>query len=326
MKKTLKFVIFVLVLVLIGLVVFVVKNSFEKSKTREVSKIIETKSESVPIAMAADNNYAYPTLVAMTSVLENAGSNTKYDFYLMVPSNFTDENKNIIKSLEKKYERCSINIIDMGNAFKEANSDSRITTPSYYRLNLSELLPNLDKIIWLDGDTVTFKDLTDMISIDMKGYHYKGFLDNNINGTKSFGVDDDHYICAGVMLINLHELRKDKMQEKFSKFVEENNDKLVQHDQTVINVMCSEKIGILPPKFGIWNFENEEVAKMHNDSLKIKSKYDEEEFLNSYKNPAILHYAGGGKPWKDNYAAFKDKWWDYAKKTDYYDVILKVYS
>ena len=120
----------------------------------------EAKYKTIPIAMAADNNYAYPTLVAMTSVLENAGPNTKYEFHLMVPSDFTEENKSIIKSLEKKYKRCSINIIDMGNDFKNAKNDARITTPAYYRLSLSEILPNVDKIIWLDGDTIVFKDLT----------------------------------------------------------------------------------------------------------------------------------------------------------------------
>ena len=329
MKKTLKFVISAVALVLIGLVVFVVKNSFEKTKSQEVSKIIETNSDAVPIAMAADNNYVYPTLVSMTSVLENAGSTTKYEFHLMVPSDFTEENKSIIKSLEKKYERCSINIIDMGNAFKGAKNDARITTSAYYRLSLSELLPNVDKIIWLDGDTITFKDLTNMINIDMNGYYYKGFLDNNIDGTKLFGINSDHYICSGVMLINLKALRADNIQDKFSKFIKKNNDKLLQHDQTVINVVCCDKIGILPPEFGMWNFESEEVAKLHNGSLKIKSKYNENEFIKAYNNPAVLHYVCGVgvKPWKNGpNTIFKEKWWGYAKKTDYYNAILSKYS
>ena len=173
------------------------------------------RMNTIPIAMAADNNYVYPTLVAMTSILENANPDTKYDFHFMVPGEFTDENKKIIKSLESKYKRCSINIIDMGDAFKSAKSDSRITTPTYYRLYLSSLLPNIDKIIWLDGDTITFGDLTEMINLDMENYYFRGFLDNNINGTSSFGINSDNFICAGVMLINLQALRDNNMQESF---------------------------------------------------------------------------------------------------------------
>ena len=325
MKKTLKFVIAALVVVLIGLVVFVVKNSFEETKSQEVSKIFGANSEAIPVAMAADNNYVYPTLVSMTSVLENARHNTKYEFHLMVPSDFTEENKSIIRSLEKKYKRCSINIIDMGNAFKEANSDTRITTPAYYRLNLSELLPNLDKIIWLDGDTITFKDLTDMINLDMNGYYYKGFIDSNVDGLAPFGIKCKKYICSGVMLINLKALRNDNIHEKFLKCMEDNKDKLVQHDQTVINLVCYNKIGILPPRFGMFNFKSLDDVIEYNKALSPLSKWSMNEVESAYKDPSIIHYVAG-KPWKDSYAAFKDKWWNYAEKTDYYNVILQKYE
>lgn len=279
----------------------------------------------IHIAMGLDNNYVYPTLVAMTSVLENANPDTKYDFHLMVPGEFTDKNKQIIKSLESKYKRCSINIINMKDAFKSAKSDSKITTPTYYRLMLPSLLPNVDKIIWLDGDTLTFGDLTEMRNLDMENYYFRGFLDNNINGASSFGIDSDNYICAGVSLINLKALRDNNMQECFLKFIEENNDRLVQHDQTVINVLCHNKIGVLPPKFGIWNYRNEKAAIGDCRRLKEKFRYNEMEFMEAYKAPMIVHYVIG-KPWlqKGN-LYFMHKWWEYAKKTDYFKEIQQKY-
>ena len=213
----------------------------------------------------------------------------------------------------------------MGNAFKEANSDTRITTPAYYRLNLSELLPNIDKIIWLDGDTVTFKDLKDMINIDMEGYYYKGFIDSNVNGLAPFGIKCKKYICSGVMLINLKELRDNNIHEKFLKCMEDNKDKLVQHDQTVINVVCYDKIGILPPRYGMFNFKTIDDVLSYNKTLSPLSNWSMNEVESAYKDPSIIHYVAG-KPWKDSYAAFKDKWWDYAKKTDYYDVIESQYN
>lgn len=118
----------------------------------------------IPIAMALDDGYTYPTIVAITSMMENSYKKTKYDYYLMIPPNFSNQNKRKIKSLEEKYNRCSIKFINMTNnfIFKNANTSSKfnqLTTPCYYRLVLSDLLPHIEKIIYLDGDTLSFVDL-----------------------------------------------------------------------------------------------------------------------------------------------------------------------
>ena len=58
----------------------------------------------------------------MISILENKNSNTKYDFYILQSPDFTINNTNKIKYLEKKYQnKCSINLINMTN-FKFNNA------------------------------------------------------------------------------------------------------------------------------------------------------------------------------------------------------------
>lgn len=278
----------------------------------------------VPIAMALDDGYTYPTIVAMTSMLENKSENSQYDYYIMHPGEFEKENKEKIKSLEKKYSGCKINFIDMADKYKNARESGHITTPTYYRLSLSDLLPNIDKIIWLDGDTLTFSDLKEMYDIDMEGYYYKGFLDDSVAAIGSFGVKNDHPICAGVMLINLKELRKDDMVNKFAKFIEENYEKLIQHDQTTINVLCYEKIGVLPPKYGLFNyFLDYTKAQTYMEELRAKDKYSEEDIKDAYDNIVVLHCVS--KPWKDRTYLAADKWWEYAKKTDFYSEIKEKY-
>ncbi len=283
-----------------------------------------TDEHTVPIAMAADDNYTYPTIVSITSLMVNSNEKTNYDIYIMTPGEFTQENKNKILNLEEKYNRCRIKLIDMQDKYKNANDKGHITTPAYYRLSLSNLLPNLDKIIWLDGDTLIFDDLTKLFNIDMKNYYYKGFLDNNINGTKDFGIENDHYICSGVMLVNLKDLRKDKVEDKFNEFIELNNEKLKQHDQTVINVVCGDKTGVLPAKYGIFNFSDMESAKMYASKLIAKNRYSKSEIKNAYKNPIILHCVV--KPWKNLNFNQAELWWDYAEKTGYLDDIKQFYN
>ncbi len=279
----------------------------------------------VPIAMALDDNYLYPTVVAMTSILENADSKTKYDFYIMHPPEFKEENKTKLKSLERKYEKCTINTIDMGNAYKDANNKG-LATPTYYRLSLSELLPNCDKILWLDGDVLVFKDLKEMYDLDMEGIYYSGFLDLNVNGFQSFNSPNSQGICAGVMVINLAKLREDNMVQKFEQFIKENNDSLSKHDQTVINMICHDKIGVLPPQFGMFNFSTTaEGAKFYSDKLTGENKYSYEDMYNGFNELTVLHCVN--KPWTHFYEVpFGDKWWEYAEKTDFYDEMVKEYN
>jgi len=104
------------------------KNSFEYIFNYKISYTIIT----IPIAFSLDNGYTYPTIVAMTSILENAFNRTKYDFYILHSPNFLEENKNKIKNFEKKY-RCSINFINMTDQFKTAKLSKK-------RINSSSLL------------------------------------------------------------------------------------------------------------------------------------------------------------------------------------------
>ena len=68
----------------------------------------------------------------------------------------------------------------MGNKYQGLNLKKEtptdiLTTPAYYRLSLSDSLPKVDKIIWLDGDTLTLIDLKEMFDLDMENYYYKGY-------------------------------------------------------------------------------------------------------------------------------------------------------
>lgn len=314
-----------LVLMVVSIIVFAL-NGFSGAGFKS-SEVIPQNIENVgiPIAMAMDDNYVYPTIVSITSAMENADQGTEYSFYIMHNPKFKEENKEKVKSLEDKYPACHIHLINMGNQFKGANDKGHITTPTYYRLSLSGLLTNIDKIIWLDGDTLVLKDLAPMYEIDMDGLCYRGFLDETVDGTKAFGVDSDHYICAGVMLINLEELRKDGAIEKFNTFIEKNNNSLIQHDQTVINVVCSQKIGVLPPEYGFFNtYATPELSEKYCTKLKYPGKYTKEDMRRALENIAVLHCIV--KPWKFFDMHFADLWWDYAQKTSYYDEIKVMYS
>ena len=291
------------------------------------NSLISNEKLKIACAYATDNTYTYPTLVAMTSLVENAGIKTFYEIYIMINPEFTIENKKILKSVEEKYFiHCEVKFINMGDKYKNLKTNITIATPAYYRLELHNLLPNIKRIIWMDGDTIVFKDLTELIKLDMKGNYIMGFLDSIPDAIDKFNIKNATVLCTGVLLLDLDALRKNNITEKFNNFIIKNINKINQHDQTIINVVCQDKIGVLPPKYGMWNFADEKNAIGHNEKQRPYLKYNITEFIEAYYSPAILHYTWPKPFWGiGRKLIFSKKWWEYANKTRYSKEISILY-
>ena len=294
------------------------------------NKIINQK---IAVAYGLDNKYTYTTLLSMISILENASRYTFYTFYLLVEKNlFKQENKDKLMHLEDKYEKCKIIILELTNENLINARTNRYPMAAYYRLLLPDLITDFNRVIYLDGDTLFFTDLTEMFNLEMNNNIILGFLDNSHEKAKEFGIKTYKYVTSGVLLINLKKLRKENITAKFFDFIEDNKDKLEQEDQTVINIVLHGRIDLLPPKYGMWNFVKREDLIKHNGYGNINSNikaYDEKELFKAWKVPSIIHYVRA-KPWKrkDSYThrEFSEKWWDYAKKSDEFEHILKYYG
>jgi len=216
--------------------IFTKQNNTNISNILHKSNINYKKNKLIiPCAYSLDNSYVFPTLVSMTSLAENAGNNTFYSIYVMIDSGFSSENQKILKTVEEKHvEHCEVIFLLMSDKYKNETLNNRLKTPCYYRLELHNLLPDINKIIYMDGDTGIFEDLTELINIDMKGNYILGFLDSLPNAIEKFGIPNATVLCSGVLLMDLDALRKNNMTEKFNKFIAEQKGNINQQDQTII--------------------------------------------------------------------------------------------
>ncbi len=288
-------------------------------------KVSADDQNTIPIAMSLDDNYTYPTIVAMTSILENAKEETKYDFYMLVPGEFRKSNREKIMKLKDRYKNCEINIINMRKKFKELNSDYRITTPAYYRLALPMILPKqVEKIIYLDGDTIVTEDLTAMFNINMSKYYIAAIPDYRHLYLSMFLRDTTKEICSGVMLMNIGKMRKDKFNRKVSDFIRNNRYRLYMHDQTVLNVVCYGHIKMLPLKYGILRSMMCKPNRAYATS-NLRYHYSLAEIKKTKKNHAIIHYTGR-KPWVVKKLRAGNVWWKYAKKCYLWNEIKAKYK
>lgn len=197
---------------------------FKKSSANLEKKII-------PIVMSIDKNYLYPTIVTITSMLENINENTFYKIHLMVAHDVVDEDKKKILSLNEKYKNFDINFIDMADKFEGIYSGNVGSSAVYYRLKMQTLLSE-DKCLFLDTDILVLKDLSEFFDINLSDkYYYAGVADgfsyeNHIQ-ERIFDVVDNFrtankYIYNGGIVANLKKLREDNIEKIFDKMVEEN--------------------------------------------------------------------------------------------------------
>ena len=161
---------------------YINNSNAQKFKFIKVGSEYYTSKEPISIAMASDSNYIYPTIVSMTSILENKRSDTKIDFYLMLSGDLEQSLKNKILHLQEKYSNCTITLIDMKDKLSSLYKSRHLSTATYYRLILPSLLPQLDKILYLDSDIIVRQDLSSLFDYDVDNFYLAGVVDAKVSG------------------------------------------------------------------------------------------------------------------------------------------------
>lgn len=277
--------------------------------------------------MSLDEKYIPPTVVTLTSVLDNSNLDTYHTVTILTPREFELGNRAKMGIL-KKYENCEINFVDMGDRYKEVFAEFWPPS-SLHRMDVAGALPLEKKCIFLDGDVIVRHDLSVMYNVDISNYYVAGvrcvlFTIHHEKGHFQFLSDlgipgVDQYICCGVLLMNLEKIRKDNVEDQFHRLIEKVKLKNYFADQDVINTVCYGRILLLPIKFDLLiNYVN--INNTYNTSKYAKLTSTQTEWEES-RDPTIVHFAGKNfKPWKHpRKTAFHMEWWDYAKRTNFYN-------
>ena len=296
-----------------------------------ITKINTEKKNIIPIAISTDDRYSIPTYIFLFSLMENIGPNTKYNIYLMT-NGLYPENKNRINTLITKYgsNKININYIKINNNHFKNSCQVCVKQCTYYRIILPTLLPNIDKIIYSDVDVINNGDLTEMYNLEIPdNIYFLGPHDYlwSFQDFLNFGIENDKYINAGIMLMNLKAMRFNNISEKLLDFISKyiNDRVFVFKDQTAINIVCINNIGILPIKFAVFNFGLFERVITYNNEMDIKYRYNIQELKQAFEHPYMIHYAGD-KPWEIWKQVWQiEYWWYYVKKSDYFEEIIRYY-
>ena len=255
----------------------------------------------INIAFCINDNYVEQLIVVLWSIMKNLTTGRDVNVWI-VSSDMSDASKNYLRKLRLGFKNLYLNFLDIDA--KELAQLPRtidyISAETYYRYLLPNLLPNVDKILYMDADIVVNGDISPLYDTDLANCYIAGADDSYIaaiNHKPQIGLDNSElYVNAGVLLMNLKQMRTDNIPQKLIDTTKNMASKVKYQDQDIINIVCRGKILEFD---SIYNYTSHNI-------LKEKSKY---------KHAVVIHYTGKNKPWlSDSNNPMRHLWRRYAKK------------
>ena len=288
----------------------------------------------IQIVMTTDNKGIYPTLVSMASALENNDERKNILIYHLLLSHDFKMNKiYYFESLKEKYN-FRINYYKIPNFFKKIRKWRKSNTV-YYKLLIPLIFSDFERVIYLDSDTLIFQELSEMFDLPFNDNYVLGFPFHTPWILRINGKFPKKYINAGVMLINIPEIRKHNKDIELIQYTFKNAKKLFFLEQDGLNVIYYNKTGILPLKYGVYLFGNiTEFNKKY--ARKFLLKFNQKELQNAIEEPSIVHLCCcNPKIWfKKTHQEkgfnhickkYQKQFYFFANKTKYYDEIYNIY-
>ena len=255
------------------------------------SKPIYSKTK-INIAFCSDKRGVNLMAVAIKSLLNVSAGKCDYNIYCVIDSDITAaEKKSILKLTDDT--KSKITFLKPNHDFDKSYV-RHWTRAIYYRTMLPKLLPNVDKIIYADIDIIFCNDLIEANNIDMDK--------NYIAGVKSI---NNGYINSGFLIMNLKQIRKDGLYEKWIDASVKKQ--YINPDQDLLNYTCRGRILYLPLKYNFQPMDGSAIYKAHSKC----------EIQDIQYHLVVLHFSNWMKPWhaKNKRPIFSELWWEHAKQT-----------
>ncbi len=262
--------------------------------------------DEVHIALAYDGNLKSQTDVVVTAMVANCSA-PLHLWILSRDHGPADHARFAATFPEVTVTWLPCDDVDYG----EVQGMLRHTTPSTMdRLLLPDLLPELDRIVYHDIDTLPLGDLAELAGWDLVGaplaarsavasHVASGFTNiacsaRRLRDRPMAGHDlirrayarhayDFVAFNAGILVLDLARMRADEFAREFIPYVEQYG----MNDQEVLNCYAGADRAVLPPE---WNaFPTQEVVV----------------------SPKVIHWAGWLKPWKREYVLLRELWQEY---------------
>lgn len=272
----------------------------------------------LPIALICDKNFLMPTIVTITSILENKAEDTFADIYVF-GGDFDDTACREFDAVEG-YENFRVTCLKKPlDKFADIVQMSSISPACLLKFEISDDLSQYDRVLYVDTDMIIREDLWDLYSGTELGDNYLAAVLHS-----SCIMDKTERINGGFLLFNARKMREDNMSEKLIAYRRSLGNRKSM-DQQTFNEYCKGHIAFLPIRYNCMPFRYiDEQIPQYYTMAEFNEFFgtDYRNWKDAVKDAAVIHYITGEKPWKsyDIYAG--DEWYKYYLKSPYKDVPL----
>ena len=309
-------------------------------KTKLLSESFDATTKTpVVLVLVCDSTYVPYAGVTIASVLRQADPKQPYDI-IVVGDGTTALDQEKLKSLVRLKENTSITLHSASHAQIDALKPSRGWSRTvFYKLVISEILNDFDKVIYLDCDVLAYRDLGHLFATELRGYHIGACQDPSYRMYVThkrwrYGIketDDmrryflsevgileqnlERQFNTGVLLLSLENFRQNAFTEKALSYLREKPRQPIFVDQDIFNYIYQGHYFELDRK---WN-----VMDHLNQFSEVLSELEADNFSDAKNNPYIYHFtAPQSKPWKGSKSIFSSDWWKSARLTPWYEDLL----
>jgi lipopolysaccharide biosynthesis glycosyltransferase len=258
------------------------------------------------VQLGLDDVFAMPGGAAIASVDRFLGTG---DLIAVLHTGLSGENQ---RRLALCVQNASLEMIDCsGQLDRSWVPPGHVTSATYLRFLAAELLPDHDRALYLDGDVIVRRDISELWDTDLADVTLAAvqsrvapFLASPGGVTHWFELglrSTRPYFNAGVLLMNLRRWREERTTERLTEFLRRYNTEIAFGDQEAMNAVLSDDWTLLDRT---WNYITHVTESfLQQPELEPAS-------------PHIVHFAGRTKPWSHGAKPmFTEEWYEHLERT-----------
>lgn len=260
--------------------------------------------KATPLAIAFTPNYFVPAATMLRSLLD--ASTGSFEVICLVTEEIPARMQE--KLIRLGGGRLSFRYIPLKGRLEGIYTDPRYTEAASFRLLLPELLPEYDSLVYVDCDVIVRQDIGKLYRETDLGDNYLGVvfeapIEDQAVRFRALGCDPQCYFNSGFLLMNLEQMRKEKVSEKLLEACRVPY--LEFPDQDALNQVCQGRVLPLSPLYnGIRTFF---LPQYRHD---FEKEYPQPGLWEKVQQGATIHYTGG-KPWNLFTVQFAPWWQTY---------------
>lgn len=312
---------------------FFVKNP------QSLKPVMPISDNSVPLMFVCSDYYVPYCITTLSSIAKASDKNRTYDILILTNSGMTNESKALLTKSLAAYQNFVIRFVNVEPFLSQYPDyqkivagivgEQRFDSLLMIRMFSPFLLSSYKKYIWLDCDLIAKEDVGNLFDTDLNGkmigaVHdiiFNCFLNGSAPAWQPFYKNEFNmqnpynYVNAGVIVMDAEKYRQ---KYTFESILEKVKTEPYQiYEQDVFNIIIENDVHFVDEKWNLFTMGGNYKEQMNFAPANMYFTY-----MNAREKPALIHFAGSDKPWNNPYTDMSLEFWQAAKETPVYEIIM----